>query len=166
MPPVDPFVKAAVPGRGRAPIVAATHGYLTPWIPPPSPNKVSPPRALMGQDHLACLPAVRVQSTPNYSPNAATSSPIVGTKRAGRLITHPTEPLTCKRIAGSGIHVGADGSRGCRVIRLVRVAALRTALRETLGSGLVNLIVVPVRPRMPQMTDVSRPVEVGPVHST
>ena len=34
------------------------------------PNKVRcPHRPLMGQDHLACLPAVRVQSTPNCSRN-------------------------------------------------------------------------------------------------
>src|SRR5512132_4668208 len=39
MPPVDPFVKAQVPSRRRAPIVATTHGYLTPWIPPPSPEQ-------------------------------------------------------------------------------------------------------------------------------
>jgi hypothetical protein len=38
MPPVDPFVKAAIRAAGEAPIVAATHGYLTPWIPPPSPD--------------------------------------------------------------------------------------------------------------------------------
>jgi hypothetical protein len=35
----------------------------------------------MGQDHLACLPAVRVQSTPNCSRNAVTVSPMVGRKR-------------------------------------------------------------------------------------
>jgi hypothetical protein len=35
----------------------------------------------MGQDHLACSPAVRVQSTPSCSPNVVMASPMVGTKR-------------------------------------------------------------------------------------
>ena len=48
------------------------------------------------------------------------------------------------------------------VIPAVRVAALSTALREAFRSGLVNLIVVPVRPRMPGMREVGRPVEGDP----
>src|SRR5215217_4919479 len=38
MPSVDPFVKAEVPGRRRAPLVAASPGYRTLWI-PPTPHK-------------------------------------------------------------------------------------------------------------------------------
>ena len=34
------------------------------------------------------------------------------------------------------------------------------------GSGLVNLIVTPDRPRMPRMREVGRPLEVGSVCST
>ena len=98
MPPVDPFVKAAVPGRGRGADVAATHGYLTPWIPPPSPEQGEMPhRPLMGQDHLACLPTVRVQSTPNCSRNAVTLSPMVGKKCAGSMVRVSSYPSILAR---------------------------------------------------------------------
>jgi hypothetical protein len=40
MPSVDPFVKAEVPGRRRAPIVAASPGYRTLWIPPTPPIRI------------------------------------------------------------------------------------------------------------------------------
>ena len=39
MPPVDPFVKAAVPGRRSGADRRHHHGYLTAWIPPPSPQQ-------------------------------------------------------------------------------------------------------------------------------